>query len=55
MDKISRSTVEMRDKASRPAIADKDAGIDRYDVIFLVFSHLVVHCADDNQHISGKL
>ncbi len=36
-DKNSRSTVEMKDKAFRPAIADKDADIDKYDVIFVGF------------------
>lgn len=33
----SRSSVEMKDKSSRPAIADKDAGIENYDVIFVGF------------------
>ncbi|MBR2951201.1 MAG: NAD(P)H-dependent oxidoreductase [Lachnospiraceae bacterium] len=37
MDKKSRSTIEMNDKAFRPAIANKDAGIEDYDVIFLGF------------------
>ena len=37
MDKKSRSTIEMNDKASRPAIADKDAKIDQYDTIFVGF------------------
>ena len=37
MDKKSRSTIEMNDKASRPAIADKDAEIDQYDTIFIGF------------------
>jgi flavodoxin len=36
-DKNSRSTVEMNDKAYRPAIADADANIAAYDVIFLGF------------------
>ena len=36
-DKNSRSTVEMKDKAFRPAIADKDASIADYDVIFVGF------------------
>ena len=30
-------TIEMNDKASRPAVADKDAKIDQYDTIFLGF------------------
>ncbi len=36
-DDKSRSSVEMRDKASRPAIADKDANIGAYDTIFIGF------------------
>ncbi len=37
MDKRSRSSMEMSDKSSRPAIADRDAEISRYDTIFLGF------------------
>lgn len=33
----SRSSVEMNDQASRPALADRDAKIQDYDVIFLGF------------------
>jgi flavodoxin len=36
-DKNSRSSVEMADKSSRPAIADKDANIGTYDVVFVGF------------------
>ena len=36
-DKNSRSTIEMNDKSSRPAIAGKDANIGAYDVVFLGF------------------
>ncbi len=36
-DKNSRSSVEMRDKASRPAIAESNAKVDEYDVIFVGF------------------
>ena len=36
-DKNARSTIEMRDKASRPEMADKDAKAGDYDVIFLGF------------------
>ena len=36
-DKNARSTIEMRDKSSRPAIADRDAKAADYDVIFLGF------------------
>lgn len=37
MDKRSRSSVEMNDKHSRPALADMDAPVTGYDVIFLGF------------------
>ena len=37
MDKKSRSSVEMNDKSSRPALADKDANIEAYDTILLGF------------------
>ena len=37
MDKKSRSTIEMNDKTIRPAIADRNAGIENYDIIFIGF------------------
>ena len=37
MDKSSRSSVEMNDKSSRPALADGDAKIADYDVVFVGF------------------
>jgi len=37
MNKKSRSSVEMNDKTIRPAIADRDAGIENYDTIFVGF------------------
>lgn len=33
----ARSSMEMKDKSSRPAIADKNANVEAYDVIFLGF------------------
>lgn len=36
-DKSSRSSVEMKDANSRPALADKNADIASYDIIFLGF------------------
>lgn len=36
-DKNSRSTVEMRDKAYRPELADKHTDVSQYDVIFVGF------------------
>ena len=37
MDKKSRSSIEMNDQSSRPTIADRDANIAEYDVIFIGF------------------
>lgn len=37
MDKRSRSSVEMNDRNSRPALADTDAPVAEHDVIFLGF------------------
>ena len=36
-DKNSRSTIEMQDSSSRPAIADRDANVSDYDVILIGF------------------
>ena len=36
-NKNSRSSVEMRDKSSRPALADADAQIEEYDTVFIGF------------------
>lgn len=36
-NKESRSSIEMNDKSSRPAIADKNAKIEDYDVIYIGF------------------
>ena len=37
MDKKSRSTIEMNDRTSRPAIVDKNAKVEQYDTVFLGF------------------
>lgn len=37
MDKKSRSTLEMNDKGSRPAMADKLADIENYDTVLIGF------------------
>ena len=36
-DKKSRSSVEMNDKSFRPALADRDAHVEKYDTVFLGF------------------
>ena len=48
-DKNSRSTVEMRDRSSRPELADMDANIGAYDRIFIGFPiwlayHKLIQC-----------
>lgn len=37
MDKNSRSTLEMKDKSSRPELADHDANTSAYDTIYIGF------------------
>lgn len=37
MDKKSRSSLEMSDKSSRPAIANRVADMEQYDVVFVGF------------------
>lgn len=49
MDKKARSSVEMNDPSYRPALADKDAKVEDYDVIFLGFPiwlayHKLIQC-----------
>ena len=46
MDKKSRSTVEMNDLSFRPAIADRNAEVENYDVIFVGFPNMEqgFHC-----------
>lgn len=36
-DRTSRSSLEMNDPASRPAVASRVAGMDAYDVVFVGF------------------
>ena len=36
-DKNSRSTLEMKDKTSRPVVADRVANMEQYDVVFVGF------------------
>ena len=60
MDKKSRSTIEMNDKASRPAVADKDAKIDQYDTIFVGFpiwwfrAPTIINTFLESYDLSGK-
>ena len=59
-DKQSRSSVEMNDRSFRPAIADKDAKANEYDVIFLGFpiwwytAPTIINTFLESYELSGK-
>ncbi len=59
-DKNSRSSVEMNDRTFRPALADKNAKAEEYDVIFLGFpiwwytAPTIVNTFLESYNISGK-
>ena len=61
MDKQSRSSVEMRDPASRPALADLDAKIADYDTIFVGFpiwwyiAPTIINTFLESYDFSGKM
>ena len=52
-DKKSRSTIEMADKTSRPAITDKLDGVDGFDVIYVDTSPFDL--SDDSEHLHGGI
>ena len=60
MDKKSRSSVEMKDPSSRPAIAGKRDNMDEYDVIFVGFpiwwyvAPTIVNTFLESYDLSGK-
>lgn len=60
MDKNSRSSIEMKDPSSRPEIADRDAEISSYDVIFLGFpiwwytAPVIINTFLESYDFSGK-
>ena len=59
-DKNSRSSVEMNDRTFRPALADKNAKAEEYDVIFLGFpiwwytAPTIINTFLESYKISGK-
>lgn len=59
-DKNSRSSVEMNDRTFRPALADKNANAEEYDVIFLGFpiwwytAPTIINTFLESYEISGK-
>ena len=59
-DKNSRSSVEMKDLSSRPAIAEKLGNMDEYDVIFLGFpiwwyiAPTIINTFLESYDLSGK-
>lgn len=60
-NKQSRSTIEMRNPASRPAMADNHANIAAYDVIFVGFpiwwyvAPTIINTFLENYDFSGKV
>lgn len=60
-DKQARSTIEMNDQSFRPAIADKDANIAEYDVIFVGFpiwwyvAPTIINTFLESYDFSGKI
>ena len=60
MDKKSRSSLEMKDPACRPALADRDAAVEQYDRIFLGFpiwwytAPSIIHTFLESYDFSGK-
>ena len=60
MDKKSRSSVEMNDPASRPSIAEKLQGMEKYDVVFVGFpiwwyvAPTIIHTFLESYDFSGK-
>ena len=59
-DKKSRSSVEMNNPASRPAIAEKLQGMEKYDVVFVGFpiwwyvAPTIIHTFLESDDFSGK-
>lgn len=59
-DKKSRSTIEMNDKTSRPSIADKNANVAAYDVVFVGFpiwwhvAPTIINTFLENYDFTGK-
>jgi flavodoxin len=59
-DKKSRSTIEMEDKIFRPAIADRNANIEAYDVVFIGFpiwwyvAPTIINTFLESYNFSGK-
>ena len=60
MNKKSRSTIEMKDPASRPAIADKVPNMDDYSAVFMGFpiwwyvAPTIIHTFLESYDFSGK-
>ena len=60
-DKNSRSTIEMRDPTSRPAISGKVDGMDAYDVVFVGFpiwwyvAPTIINTFLESYDLSGKI
>lgn len=59
-DNSSRSTIEMKDKKSRPAIATKVENMDQYDIVFIGFpiwwyvAPTIINTFIESYDLSGK-
>jgi flavodoxin len=59
-DKKSRSSIEMADKSSRPAITDRNANVAAYDVVFVGFpiwwyvAPTIINTFLENYDFAGK-
>lgn len=60
-DKKSRSTIEMKDQTYRPALADKNANVTEYDVVFVGFpiwwyvAPTIINTFLESYDFSGKI
>lgn len=54
-DKSSRSSVEMDDPTSRPAIIDDLKNLAEYDTVYPRISHLVESSSKTHQHLFGEI
>ncbi len=60
-DRQSRSSIEMRDPFSRPDMADRISGMDRYDVVFIGFpiwwyvAPTIINTFIENHDFTGKI
>lgn len=54
-NRMSRTSVEMRDPSSRPAIAGSLLDMRNYEIVFLGFPVWVVHCPHHYQYVYRRV